>query len=164
MPRVGAYQQFDLLQAVGRQVVALVRDQFDTETPAWHAQALDLQFHSHRQLLGGLLAQGAQFARPFLVMLGIGRQFFAQALDRLVAGVQAFQLFHQPLLQVGQFGGVHAVLAGQGIDSVEAFFQGLQAHWVGVEVIEEAVELAHGFLDLDLRTGDQVGGLAQGLR
>ncbi|MNH46163.1 hypothetical protein D3C79_1088330 [compost metagenome] len=62
-----------------------------------------------------------------------------------------------------QFGGVHAVLAGQGIDGVETLFQGLQAHWVGVEVVEKAIELAHGFLDLDLCTGDQGGGLAQGL-
>ncbi|MNH02020.1 hypothetical protein D3C79_612480 [compost metagenome] len=107
------------------------------------------------------MAQAAQFERLFLVVLGVGRQLFAQALNRFVAGVQAFQLFHQALLQVRQLGGVHAVLARQGIDSVEAFFQGLQAHGVGVEVVEEAVELAHGFLDLDLRAGDQVGRFAQ---
>ncbi|MNE89771.1 hypothetical protein D3C80_1872160 [compost metagenome] len=58
-------------------------------------------------------------------MLGEGSQLFTQLLDRLVTGVQAFQLFHQLLLQVGQFGRVHTVLARQRIDSVEAFFQRL---------------------------------------
>ncbi|MNV82456.1 hypothetical protein D3C71_1761920 [compost metagenome] len=53
------------------------------------------------------------------------------------------------------------MLARQRIDSVEAFFQCLQAHGVGVEVVEKTVELTHGFLDLDLRAGDQVGCFAQ---
>ena len=35
----------------------------------------------------------------------------------------------------------------------EAFFELLQACRVGVEVVKEAIQLAHGFFDLDLRAG-----------
>ncbi|MNN41009.1 hypothetical protein D3C81_1551020 [compost metagenome] len=146
-----------------RQVAAFVGCEFDAEPPARHAQALDLLFDRDGELLGCLLAQGAQLDRPFLIVLGIGRQFFAQALDRLVAGIQAFQLLHQLLLQVGQFGRVHAMFARQGVDGVEALFQGLQAHGVGVEIVEEAVEFAYGFFYLDLCAGDEVGGFTQRL-
>ena len=53
------------------------------------------------------------------------------------------------------------MFARQGVDGVQAFFYFLQACWVCVEVIKEAVEFAHGLLDLDLRTGQQGGGLVQ---
>ena len=56
------------------------------------------------------------------------------------------------------------MFARQGIDGVEAFFELLQACWISVEVVKEAIQLAHGFFDLDLRAGQQVGGLAQGAR
>ncbi|MCY1448556.1 hypothetical protein D9M71_652350 [compost metagenome] len=55
------------------------------------------------------------------------------------------------------------MLAGEGIDGVEALFELLQARRVGIEVVEEAVQLANGFFYLDLRAGDHGGRLAQGL-
>ncbi|MNH31921.1 hypothetical protein D3C79_923320 [compost metagenome] len=94
-------------------------------------------------------------------MAGKGRQFFAKTLDGLVIGIQAFEFFHQPLLQVCQFCRVHTVFAGEGIDAVETFFELLQARGVGVEVIKETVQLADRFFNLDLCTGDHVGGFAQ---
>ncbi|MND90537.1 hypothetical protein D3C80_826240 [compost metagenome] len=163
LPGVGADQQLDLFQALGLQFVAAVGPQLDTEAPARHAQALDFLLHGAGQLAGGLLAQGAQFTGLVLVVAGIGGQLFSQALDRFVVGVEVFQLFHQALLQAGQLGRVHPVLAGEGIDGVEALFELLQARRVGIEVVEEAVQLANGFFYLDLRAGDHGGRLAQGL-
>jgi len=37
----------------------------------------------------------------------------------------------------------------------------LQARRIGIEVVEETIELAHGFFDLDLRAGQQAAGFAQ---
>ncbi|MCY1442182.1 hypothetical protein D9M71_585340 [compost metagenome] len=54
------------------------------------------------------------------------------------------------------------MLARQGIDVVEALFELLLARRVGIEMVEEAVQLAHGFLDLDLRAGQQIDRLGQG--
>ncbi|NWD53100.1 hypothetical protein HX895_34770, partial [Pseudomonas gingeri] len=47
------------------------------------------------------------------------------------------------------------------VDRVQPLFELLQACRVGIEMIEEAVQFADGFLDLDLRAGQQVGGFAQ---
>ncbi|MCY1439946.1 hypothetical protein D9M71_562000 [compost metagenome] len=148
---------------MGRQFVAAIGVQFDAETATGHAQALDFLLDRAGQLIGSLGAQGAQFAGLFLVMTSKGSQFFAKTLDGFVIGIQAFEFFHQPLLQVCQFCRVHTVFAGEGIDAVETFFELLQARGVGVEVIKEAVQLADRFFNLDLCAGDHVGGFAQRL-
>jgi len=57
------------------------------------------------------------------------------------------------LLHGCYFSGLDSMFARQGVDGVEALFYFLQARRVGVEMIQEAVELAHGFFYLDLRTG-----------
>ena len=53
------------------------------------------------------------------------------------------------------------MFARQGIDAVEAFFQCLLPLWVGIEVIEKAIEFADRFFNLYLRTGQQIDGLAK---
>ena len=53
------------------------------------------------------------------------------------------------------------MLARQGVDSVQALFYFLQACRIGVEVVQEAIQFAHGFLNLDLCTGQQGGGFIQ---
>ncbi|MNC51597.1 hypothetical protein D3C75_1008940 [compost metagenome] len=108
---------------MGRQFVAAIGVQFDAEAAAGHAQALDFLLDSAGQLVGSLNAQGAQLTGFVLVMAGKGRQFFAKTLDGLVIGIQAFEFFHQPLLQVCQFCRVHTVFAGEGIDAVETLFE-----------------------------------------
>ena len=72
-----------------------------------------------------MLTQPAQFAGLLFIVLSERSHLFAQALQRFVAGVEPFEFLHQLLLQVGQLRGVHSVLARQGIDGIEAFFQGL---------------------------------------
>jgi hypothetical protein len=49
------------------------------------------------------------------------------------------------------------MLARQTVDGVQALFQQLLALRVGVEMVEEAIQLADRFLDLALRAGQQVG-------
>ena len=142
-------------------LVAGARLQFDAEATARHAEGLHLRLHRLGQAAGSLPAQGAQFLGLLPVVTFIGGQFLAEALDRLVVGVQAFQFLQQALLQLGQFEGLHPVFARQAIDGVQALLQQLLALRVGIEVIDEAVQFADRLLDLDLRAGQQVGGFAQ---
>ncbi|MCY1414606.1 hypothetical protein D9M71_300600 [compost metagenome] len=95
-------------------------------------------------------------------MARIGSKLLGQALDRLVVGIEGFDFIQQFLLQARHFGRVNAVLACQGIDGVQPLFELLQACGVGIEVVEEAVQFADGFLHLYLRAGNHVGRLAQG--
>ena len=161
MAGVGADLKLDLLQAIGLQILAVLGDELDIEAAAGHAQSLHFNFHGAGQCTGGSLAQLAQFACLFLVMAGVGGQFVSQSLHGFIVGIQAFQFVQQALLQLAQIAGLHAVLARQTVDAVEAILQLLLTLRVGIEVIDEAIEFADGFLHLDLRTGQQVGGLAE---
>ena len=67
-------------------------------------------------------------------------------------------------MQVGQFGRLHAVLASEGVDGIQPLFQHLLALRIGVEVIDEAVQLADRLFDLNLRARQQIDCFAQGLR
>ena len=138
--------------------------QLDSEAPARHAQTLDFHFDCRGQLRRCMSTQAGQLARFFLVVTGIGRQFLTQLLDRFIAGVQAFQLFEQAVLQRHHFGRVYAVFARQGIDSVEAFLDVLQTRRVCLEVVEKTIEFADRFFHLDLRRGQHRGGFAQRVR
>jgi len=115
-------------------------------------------------LFGGSLTVAAQFAGFLLVVASVGGQLFAEALDRFVIGIEAFQFFQQLLVQVGQFARLYAVLARQGVDGVQALLQHLLAFRIGVEMVDEAIELTDRLFDLDLRAGEQVDRLAQRLR
>ena len=84
-----------------------------------------------------------------------------QAFNVFIVGVQGFELIEQALLQCGDFGWLHAVFARQRVNGVEPFFEVLQATRVGIKVINEAIEFAHGFFDLNLCAGQQVGGFVQ---
>ena len=74
-------------------------------------RALDFCLDRARQLFGGSLTVAAQFAGFLLVVASVGGQLFAEALDRFVIGIEAFQFFQQLLVQVGQFARLYAVLA-----------------------------------------------------
>ncbi|GBH19934.1 Hemolysin activation/secretion protein [Pseudomonas syringae pv. actinidiae] len=106
----------------------------------------------------------AQFARFLLIMAGKGLHLVLQTLDGLVVGVQRFYFIQQLLLQRGHFARLDTVLARQRIDSIESLFKLLQAGWIGIEMIQKAIQFAYGFFYLDLRTGQQACGLAQGRR
>ncbi len=161
MAGVGADQEFHGFQAIGLWLFAVHALQLDAETPAGHAQCLHFLLDGRGQALGGAAAQRAEFGGLLLVMTGVGGQFLGQAFAGLVVGIEALQFLEQSLLQGGQLGGLDAVLAGQGVDGVQAFFEVLLALRVGIEVIDEAVQFAHGLLDLDLRAGQQVARFAQ---
>ena len=136
--------------------------ELDVEAAARHAQRLHFLLHCSGQALGSIAAQCAELGGFLLVMALIGGQLFGQAFTGLVVGIQAFKLLEQLLLQGGQLGGLDAMLACQGVDGVQALFEKLLTLRVGVEVIEEAIQLADCFFDLDLRTGQQVAGFVQG--
>ena len=84
-----------------------------------------------------------------------------QPLDVFIVGVQGFEFIEQALLQCGDLGWLHAVFARQRVNGVEPLFEVLQATGVGIKVINEAIEFAHGFFNLNLRAGQQVGGFVQ---
>ena len=60
------------------------------ESAAWHTQSLNLYLDSAGQLFGRGLAHAAEFAGFFFVVPSVGRQFFTEALDCFVVGVQPF--------------------------------------------------------------------------
>ncbi|MCY1426520.1 hypothetical protein D9M71_423420 [compost metagenome] len=140
------------------------RLQVDGEAPAGHAQALHLRLHRRGQACGGGAAQLGQFVGLVAVVAGIGFQLLAQALDGAVVGVQRLQLLTQLFLQGAQLSRLDAVLARQTVDAVQALLDLLLALWVGLEVVDEAVETAHRLLDLDLCAGQQADGLVEGGR
>ncbi|MNF93245.1 hypothetical protein D3C84_759130 [compost metagenome] len=153
MARVGADQEFHLLQAEVLRLFHLAWVQLNAEAPAGHAQALHLAFDGAGQPTGCFVAQSAQFGCLLLIMTRVGGQLLGQAFRGFVVGIEGFQFVEQALLQFGQLGRLDPVLARQGVDVVEALFQLLLARRVGVEMVEEAVQFAHGFLDLDLCAG-----------
>ncbi len=82
-----------------------------------------------------------------------GGQFFLQALQRDIVGVQGLQLIAQLVVQFQQGFGLHPMLAGKAVDAVETLLHGLLALRIGFEMIDEAIQFIHRLLDLDLGGG-----------
>ncbi len=135
------------------QLIAGVGVQFDGKAPARHAKALNFLLHGAGQACGCLLAQVAQLAGFLLVMSGERGKFVAQSLNGFVVGVKGFNFIQQLLLHRRHFGRLNAMFACQGVDGIQALLYFLQAGWVGIEVVEKAIELSHGFFNLDLCAG-----------
>ena len=146
---------------MGLQFLTGVGMQLDSETPAWHTQALDFHLNGACQASSCLLAQSAQLPGFFLIMTGKRSELLAQSFDGFVVRVECFDFIQQFLLHGCDFSRLDSMLASQGINSVQALFYFLQACWVGVEVIQETIEFAHGLFNLDLRAGQQGGRFAQ---
>ena len=150
MARVGADEEFDLLAAIGLWLVVAGWLEIDAEPSAWHAEPLNFGFHGGGESLRRRLALDRQLLGFFIVMPLVGRELFLQPADRLVIGVQVFQLLQQSLLQAGQLEWLYPMFTGQGVDRVQALLECLEALGIGIEVVNEAIQLAHRFLDLDL--------------
>src|SRR5690606_9341431 len=147
---VGADKEFHLLQPVRGMLALGAGFESDAEFAPWHPQPLNLRLYRGGQRFGCLLPNATKLARLFLVVAGVGRQLFAKTFQSLVIGIEAFQFFEQALLERRQLGWLHAMFARQGIDAVQALFQGLLALRVGVEMVQKAVQLADRFFYLDL--------------
>src|SRR5690606_21216447 len=137
------------------------RTQFDLYLAARHAQLLDLAGHRLGQFLRGLLTGGGQLRGQLLKVLAVGGQLLGQAVLVRIALLDAFQFVDQALLEGRQLLRQNPMLARQVVDHAQTLFNLLLALGVRLDMIEVATEFSDGFLDLDLRAGEQVVGLAQ---
>ena len=161
MARVGADQEFNVFQAVGRRLVAFVAAQVGYELDRWHAQLGELLRDALIEVGSSLLACVRQLGGQGIEVASLFFQFRLQLLNAALAVVQRCQFGTQALVEFRESLRCDAVLAGHLVNGTQALFHFGQSGWVGVVIFHKVAQVVASLGDLNLGFIQHLDGFRQ---